>query len=170
MEDCAWLHSAAARFADQLARLGPVAGRSTGCRRDLCFDDVAAAFLVGAAGQRDPGGETGAQAETRLGRPKYRKASEVRKAVISSIASASTAVGGGSPAHGEGRESPTPWSDAAAPPATPARTGSGQRDRRTTRASSPPRPRHERQTYRRRPLQQSRGRVCEPYGLFGART
>ncbi len=37
-------------------------------------------------------------------------------------------------AHG----SPTPLSDAAAPAATSARTGSGQRDRRTTRASGPP--------------------------------
>jgi hypothetical protein len=64
-------------------------------------------------------------------------------------ASASTAVGGGSPAHGGGRGSPTPLSDAAAPAATPARTGSGKRDRRTTRASSPPSSTAtERRTYR----------------------
>ena len=36
--------------------------------------------------------------------------------------------------------SPTPSSDAAAPAATPGRTGSGHRDTRTTRASSVPRP------------------------------
>jgi len=39
-----------------------------------------------------------------------------------------------------GRGSPTPSNDAAAPAATPARTGSGQRDTQTTRARSLPRP------------------------------
>ena len=47
-------------------------------------------------------------------------------------------AGAGSPAHGGGRGSPTPSSDAAAPAATPARTGSARRDTQTTRASSPP--------------------------------
>src|SRR5215217_763690 len=53
-------------------------------------------------------------------------------------ASAGRPVGGGSPAHDEGRVSPSPSSDAASPGATPVRTGSGRRDTRTTRASSPP--------------------------------
>src|SRR5947207_7699670 len=67
-------------------------------------------------------------------------------AALDQLASTSGArtVGGGSPAHGGGRGSPTPSSDAAAPAATPGRTGSGQRDNQTTRASSLPRPRHER--------------------------
>src|SRR6266540_868459 len=61
-------------------------------------------------------------------------------------ASAARPGGGGSPAHGGGRGSPTPWNDADAPAATPARTGSGQRDIRTTRASSLPRRWQERRT------------------------
>src|SRR6266536_5781760 len=60
----------------------------------------------------------------------------VRDQLVS--ASAARPVGEGSPAHGGGPGSPTPSSDAAAPAATPARTGSARRDTQTTRASSPP--------------------------------
>jgi hypothetical protein len=70
-------------------------------------------------------------------------------------------AGGGSPAHGGGRGSPTPLSDVAAPAATRARTGSGQRDRRTTRATALPR--HGRSVEPSEPdNSREPRRVCEP--------
>src|SRR5207253_2584762 len=51
---------------------------------------------------------------------------------------AAVPAGAGPPVRGEGRGSPTPSSDAAAPATTRVRIGSARRDTRTTRASSPP--------------------------------
>jgi hypothetical protein len=53
-------------------------------------------------------------------------------------ASALRSAGGGSPARAGGRGSPSPSSHAVVPAAIPARTGSEQRDTRTTRANGPP--------------------------------
>src|SRR6266540_3116290 len=68
------------------------------------------------------------------------------------------------PARGGERESPTSSSDVGVPAATPARTGSGQRDTRTTRAISPSLG-HGKSAEPSEPdkTPPSRGRVCEPY-------
>src|SRR6266545_1862681 len=69
------------------------------------------------------------------------------------------------PTRAAAQESPVPSSRAAAPAATPARTGSARRDTQATKAISPP------STTTRAPKPtelddpESRGRVCEPYGL-----